>query len=168
MKQESNEAFREESHQGSINEYNLDKKIEELGGYHIDGKERNSPVGKKYTAYWNDIPGPFWESLENKLHIDYVIETKEGPVFIDSKSTAMTGKCKAKAAIQCSAFKTRFPNCKIYFIYHGLKYEDIPTVESLVSAGFLDGYCEDGFDDKILKEVNIILPTYRKFFDFAK
>ena len=168
MEQRANEALREESLQGRVNEDNLDEKIELLGGYHIDGQGRSSSKGKKYTAYWNDIPGPFWESLENKLHIDYVIETEEGPVFIDSKSTAMTGKCKAKAAIQCSAFKTRFPNCKIYFIYHGLKYEDIPTVESLVSAGFLDGYCEDGFDDKILKEVNIILPTYRKFFDFAK
>ena len=168
MKQNPNPAFKDESYQGSVNEYNLDKTIESLGGYHIDGKERSSEKGKRYTAYWKDIGTDFWKELQSTLHFDYVIETESGPVFFDSKSTAMSDKCRAKAAIQCSAFKTRFPNCKIYFIYHGLKYEDIPTVESLVSAGFLDGYCEDGFDDKILKEVNIILPTYRKFFDFAK
>jgi|TARA_Y100000310_G_scaffold243951_1_gene248615 hypothetical protein len=164
MKQESNEAFREESHQGSINEYNLDKKIEELGGYHIDGKERNSPVGKKYTAYWKDIGIDYWKELQSSLHFDYVIETESGPIFIDSKSTAMSDKCRAKASIQCSAFKTRFPNCKIYYIYHGLQDKYVNVVESLVSAGFLDGYCDDGFEEDILKGVDIIPPTFSKFF----
>ena len=72
--------------------------------------------------------------------------------------------CRAKAAIQCSAFKTRFPNCKIYYIYHGLQDKYINVVESLVSAGFLDGYCDDGFEEDILKGVDIIPPTFSKFF----
>ena len=168
MKQKVNEAFREEAYQGNINEYTLDKKIEQYGGYHIDGKERSSEMGKKYTAYWSDIGSDYWINLESSIHFDYVIETEEGPIFIDSKSTAMSDKCRAKAAIQCSAFKTRFSNCKIYYIYHGLQDKYINVVESLVFAGFLDGYCKDGFNKEILKEVKIIPPTFHKFFNFAK
>ena len=168
MKKTVHAAFKDEAYQGNINEYILNKKIEKYGGYHIDGKERSSEMGKKYTAYWSDIGTDLWTNLESSIHFDYVIETEEGPIFIDSKSTAMSDKCRAKAAIQCSAFKSRFPNCKIYYIYHGLQDKYINTVESLVSAGFLDGYCEDGFNEEILKGVNIIQPNFKKFFNLAK
>ena len=168
MEKDTNTAFKKEAYQGKIHEYNLDNILEKLGGHHIDGKQRSSEIGKKYTAHWRDISGDFWVNLESSIHFDYVIETKQGPIFIDSKSTSMTGKCKAKAAIQCSAFKKKFPNCKTYYVYHGLQQEFISTVESLVSAGFLDGYCKDGFEDNILKEVNIIPPKFNKFFDFKK
>ena len=50
MEQRANEALREESLQGRVNEDNLDEKIELLGGYHIDGQGRSSSKGKKYTV----------------------------------------------------------------------------------------------------------------------
>tara|TARA_B100001113_G_scaffold13721_1_gene10552 strand:+ start:51 stop:551 length:501 start_codon:yes stop_codon:yes gene_type:complete len=145
---------REDSMLGQKIERKLGNVIAEFGGCSVVGKKAGS-----FFANYNDIEDKLFKKLDSRLEMDYVIKTPSGPIFIDSKTASMTGKCYAKATIQCTAFKNKFPNCKIWFIYESLsaEYNSLKTykesvryLDKLINSKILDGYCKTGWEDRIV------------------
>ena len=53
------------------------------------------------------------ENFKQDCWLDFVIETLQGPIFIDCKSTAITHKDVTNIIVKAMAYKSKFPNCKI-------------------------------------------------------
>lgn len=145
---------REDSILGQQIERNLGNTIAEFGGRSVVNKKAG-----RFFANYNDIGDKLFKKLDSRLEMDYVIETSSGPIFIDSKTASMTSKCYAKATIQCTAFKNKFPNCKIWFIYESLsaEYNSLKTYKEsiryltkLINGKILDGYCKTGWENRIV------------------
>ena len=59
-----NHAFKQESAKGKVNEDYLRILIEEKSGWSIDGKNRNTDVGMKYTANYSDLKDELLSNLD--------------------------------------------------------------------------------------------------------
>lgn len=145
----SNEAFKKESKQGGLNEEKLRPYIESLGGYSIDGKYASTSIAKKYSADFSDLTEELLSNYSKKVRLDFVIP-HDPPIFIDCKSTGCASKDATDIATKAQCFKNKFPGCKIYLIYHGLKKEYVGILEKLVSANLIDGYTKNG-PEKLLE-----------------
>ena len=167
-----NHAFKQESAKGKVNEDYLRILIEEKSGWSIDGKNRNTDVGMKYTANYSDLKDELLSNLDKSVHWDFVFETlvddKIVPIFFDSKSTGCASKDLTDIAVKAQCFRNKFPNCEIHLIYHGLqsKYESV--LDKLVDSDLINSYCRNGLDDnvfgKIFKDKVIVEPNINKFF----
>jgi hypothetical protein len=168
----ANNAFKDEAYQGKVNEDYLRVFIEDKSGWSIDGKNRNTDVGIKYSANYSDLNDMLLSNLDKSVHWDFVFETLDDekviPVFLDSKSTGCAPKDFVDIAIKAQCFKNKFPNCEIHLIYHGLKSKYESVLDKLVDSGLINSYSTDGLKDNgfehIFKDTVIIEPNINKFF----
>ena len=168
----NNHAFKQESAQGKVNEDYLRVFIEDKSGWSIDGKNRNTDVGMKYSANYSDLNDKLLSSLDKSVHWDFVFETLDNekiiPVFLDSKSTGCAAKDVTDIAVKAQCFKNKFPNCEIHLIYHGLQVKYWSVLDKLVDSGLINSYSTDGLKDgifeHIFKDKVIIETNINKFF----
>ena len=168
----NNHAFKQESAQGKVNEDYLRVLIEDKSGWSIDGKNRNTDVGMKYTANYSDLNDELLSSLDKSVHWDFVFETLQDdkivPIFFDSKSTGCAPKDFVDIAVKAQCFKNKFPNCEIHLIYHGLKPKYESVLDKLVDSDLINSYYPNGLKDNafkhIFKDKVIVEPSINKFF----
>ena len=168
----NNHAFKQESVQGKVNEDYLRVFIEDKSGWSIDGKNRNTDVGIKYSANYSDLNDKLLSNLDKSVHWDFVFETLQDdkivPVFLDSKSTGCAAKDVTDIAIKAQCFKNKFPSCEIHLIYHGLQTKYWNVLDKLVDSGLINSYSTDGLKDEIFEHIFkgkvIIEPNINKFF----
>ena len=168
----NNHAFKQESAQGKVNEDYLRVLIEDKSGWSIDGKNRNTDVGMKYTANYSDLNDELLSSLDKSVHWDFVFETLQDdkivPIFFDSKSTGCAPKDFVDIAVKAQCFKNKFPNCEIHLIYHGLKPKYESVLDKLVDSDLINSYYPNGLKDNafehIFKDKVIVEPNINKFF----
>lgn len=167
-----NHAFKQESALGAENENKLREFVEKNNGWSIDGKYRNSTMGKKYTANFSDLKDSLLSKLDKSVHLDFVFEKEEDnkviPVFIDSKSTGCSHKDATDIAIKAQCFKNKFPDCEIHLIYHGLQSKYWSVLDKLVDSGLITGYSNDGLCNELLEHIigisKVVEPKINKFF----
>ena len=167
-----NHAFKQESAQGKVNEDYLRVYIEDRDGWSIDGKNRYTDKGMKYTANYSDLNEVPLSNLDKSVHSDFVFETiKDGkvvPIFLDSKSTGCAHKDATDIALKSQCFRNKFPNCEIHLIYNGLKGKYWSQLDKLVDSGVINSYATHGLDDyvfdKIFEDKTIVQPSINKFF----
>jgi len=167
-----NHAFKQESAQGKVNEDYLRVYIEDRDGWSIDGKNRNTDVGIKYTANYSDLNDIPLSNLDKSVHWDFVFETlqddKVVPIFFDCKSTGCASKDATDIALKAQCFRNKFPNCEIHLIYNGLKDKYWSQLDKLVDSGLITSYSTDGLGDEIFdmifKDKTILEPNINKFF----
>ena len=168
----NNHAFKQESAQGKVNEDYLRVFIEDKSGWSIDGKNRNTDVGIKYSANYSDLNDELLSNLDKSVHWDFVFETlrddKIVPIFFDSKSTGCAPKDFVDIAVKAQCFKNKFPNCEIHLIYHGLKPKYESVLDKLVDSDLINSYYPNGLKDNafehIFKDKVIVEPNINKFF----
>ena len=135
-------AFKTESRAGKDFENLMRPILESVGALSIDGKMRKKPIGIQYKASLNYIP--MLENFKQDCWLDFVIETLQGPIFIDCKSTAITHKDITNILVKAMAYKSKFPNCKIVLIYNELKKSDRREKNKLLNSGLIDNIYENG------------------------
>ena len=140
------EAFKDECKEGKLYEDTIDLPD---SFERIDGKFRNTPTGKTFTASLKDCKDN-WDNT--KLHIDYV--DQKNKILVDVKTSSMTTKCFSKALIQLQAFKNKFPEYRTVYIYKGIKNRiTIAYLKKLISMEVLDDYHPQGLNKKRLKSM---------------
>jgi hypothetical protein len=152
----NNDGFKKESKMGREFEKSMIPILGSVGAIPIDGKWKSKPIGQKYKSSLQYIPG--FEKISQNCWLDFVIETGDGPIFVDCKSTAITHKDRDNIFIKAMAYKNKFPTCKIVLIYKNLNTtnsENKRNKETLLLSGMIDMIYETA--DVIINNPSAIL-----------